>query len=233
VLGKIENWLKSCDETHIECQDIPGLQATVPTRLIDLSSLPERFEAVGEINEWRRSFDVGCCKLVESNSEMMEPYLALSYCWGKSLPLITNLANLRKHMQDGGMQSQEMPKTLQDAFFLVRYLGFRYIWVDCLCIVQDDKADWQREAAQMGDVYSSTYLTIAATRASHSDEGFLQVRERKDRFPVTFPSSHGPFTLYFEHKDDLSPGSMASLAENFPLEMQRVRRNSERCTVQD
>jgi hypothetical protein len=223
VLGKIESWLKSCDEQHIECQNIPGLRATIPTRLIDLDSLPERFQFVGEVTKWRKSFERGCCRLVKSNSEMREPYFALSYCWGKSLPLTTNKANLEKHMQDGGIQFSEIPRTLQDAFFLVRYLGYRYIWVDCLCIVQDDKTDWQREAARMGDVYSSAYLTIAATRASHSDEGFLQLRERKDRFPATFPSIHGPFTLYFEHKDDLSPGSMESLAENFPLKMQRVR----------
>jgi hypothetical protein len=223
VLDKLDTWLKACDTTHTQCKDPFGLEAALPTRLIDLGILPECVELVSEISSWRETFDRGSCKLIESDADNGEPYLALSYCLGKGLPLTTIRANLKKHMQEGGIPFSEVPRTLQDAFFLVRYLGFRYIWVDCICIVQDDKADWQREAARMGDIYSNAYLTIAATRASHCGQGFLQLRERRDWFPATFSSDRGPFTLYFEHKEDLSPGSMGSLAERFPLKLQRVR----------
>jgi hypothetical protein len=163
VLDKLDTWLKACDTTHTQCKDPFGLEEALPTRLIDLGSLPERVELVSENSNWRETFDRGSCKLIESDADNREPCLALSYCWGKGLPLTTIRANLKKHTQEGGIPFSEVPRTLQDAFFLVRYLGFRYIWVDCICIVQDDKADWQREAARMGDVYLNAYLAIAAT----------------------------------------------------------------------
>jgi hypothetical protein len=52
-------------------------------------------------------------------------------------------------------------------------MGFDYIWIDSLCIVQDDEDDWRREASQMKDVYGSSALNIAATEASDGTQGCL------------------------------------------------------------
>jgi hypothetical protein len=64
--------------------------------------------------------------------------------------------------------------TLQDAIKATRQLGVRYLWVDCLCIVQNDLVDWERESANMGDTFRHAYITIAATSATSMSEGFLQ-----------------------------------------------------------
>ncbi|KAJ8106927.1 hypothetical protein OPT61_g9217 [Boeremia exigua] len=53
-------------------------------------------------------------------------------------------------------------------------LGVDYVWIDALCIVQDDQVEWAEEAAKMAEVYSGAYVVIAATRASSVKEGFLQ-----------------------------------------------------------
>lgn len=52
-------------------------------------------------------------------------------------------------------------------------LGYCYIWVDSLCIIQDDRVDWEREAAKMGSVYENALLTIAATDARDANYSLL------------------------------------------------------------
>ena len=68
-----------------------------------------------------------------------------------------------------------IPKTFQDAIRFNRHLGIRYLWIDSLCIIQQDSDDWARESAKMCDVYENAYVTIAASSASNSTQGlFLQ-----------------------------------------------------------
>lgn len=86
-----------------------------------------------------------------------------------------------------------LPQNFQDAIITVRTLGLRYLWIDALCIIQDSAQDWEHEAAQMGTVYNSAYLTIAATSASSSSNGFL----KRPAWPwpvVWMPSAAGTTT---------------------------------------
>jgi hypothetical protein len=57
----------------------------------------------------------------------------------------------------------DLPLTFRDFIDIARRLDVRYVWIDSLCILQDSKEDWESEAVQMGDVYSKSYLTIAAS----------------------------------------------------------------------
>jgi hypothetical protein len=78
------------------------------------------------------------------------------------------------------MTVDQLPRTFQDAIAMTRRLGVRYIWIDSLCICQDDMQDWERESARMAAVYSNTYLTIAATGSSDSAGGlFFDRSERR------------------------------------------------------
>jgi hypothetical protein len=70
-----------------------------------------------------------------------------------------------------GILSSELPKTFQDAFTITRQLGFQYIWIDSLCILQDSKEDWEEQSAQMHDIYRNSFLTIAATSARNASHG--------------------------------------------------------------
>jgi len=64
-----------------------------------------------------------------------------------------------------------LPKTIRDAIEITRQLGIRYIWIDALCIVQDDRLDWASESAKMGAIYSASFLTIAADSSVDCDGG--------------------------------------------------------------
>ncbi|KAI1052698.1 hypothetical protein LB507_009800 [Fusarium sp. FIESC RH6] len=111
-------------------------------------------------------------------------YAALSHCWGSVQPLILSTGN--KHQLEDGLPLEAFPKTFQDALWVVQQLEIPYIWIDSLCIVQDDHDDWVHESARMCDVYGNAYLTIAATRARTCSEGFLGPREGPDYTYVPF-----------------------------------------------
>ena len=73
-----------------------------------------------------------------------------------------------------GFSETELPQTLQDAIHVVSKLDIQYIWIDALCIVQDDINDWEKEAIQMSSIFQNAYVTIAATAAQSSSDGFLR-----------------------------------------------------------
>ncbi|KAL2159602.1 hypothetical protein VTH06DRAFT_2171 [Thermothelomyces fergusii] len=74
---------------------------------------------------------------------------------------------------------QDLPPTFSDAVHLSRALGIPYLWVDSLCIIQDDKDDWNREAEYMADVYGNATLTFSADAALSSRDGLIQPVSRR------------------------------------------------------
>ena len=90
-----------------------------------------------------------------------EPYLCLSHCWGGVTQFTTTLATVQDHKSE--ILWIDLPPLFQDAVTIVRKLGYRYLWIDSLCIIQDDLADWDCESARMWSIYQGAELTIAAT----------------------------------------------------------------------
>jgi hypothetical protein len=205
VLGKTATWVRDCNIHHSKCQRSTNSDAQLPTRLLDLQSLPEGTAFEGVAGDPRALLTETTLKLVENSADSKGQYIALSYCWGKVLAYTTTSRNLERHKEDRGIRYIQLPQTLRDAIFLTRYLGIRYLWVDCLCIVQDDNADWEREASRMADVYSNAYLTLRATRASHCGEGFLHARKVGGRRVVSFADEEGSFDLYLSYDDAAPP----------------------------
>lgn len=79
------------------------------------------------------------------------------------------------HSRQKRFSINDLPKTFQDAILVTRELGQQYLWIDSLCILQDDdKKDWEHEVKRMEDVFSSAYCVISASSARSSHEGFLQ-----------------------------------------------------------
>ena len=126
--------------------------------------------------------------LYESNGTAGE-YASLSYCWGTAHP--TTLTSSTLDSLRAGINTSDLPQTLRDAIWLAHQLGIPYIWIDSLCIVQDDNSDWARESARMCDTYANSALTIAASRAAASSEGFLGDRDDRTYIPVPFQGDGG------------------------------------------
>lgn len=140
-------------------------------------------------------------KLV-TNFEPQKPvqYAALSHRWGSPATVdfaATTCDNLHVFQDANGIKDGALPKTFQDAITVTRRLRIPYLWIDSLCILQktgngDDrehKEDWERESLLMEKVFSSAYLTIAASCAEHRFDGFLKKRQQRDF--VTMTASDG------------------------------------------
>jgi hypothetical protein len=93
-------------------------------------------------------------------------WLTLSHCWGKEVPTRTTMTNIGKISHT--LEISSLPPTFQDAILITRKLGYRYLLIDSLCIVQDSSHDWQRESVKMSEVYSNAVLCIAASAATDS-----------------------------------------------------------------
>jgi hypothetical protein len=96
-------------------------------------------------------------------------YLALSHSWGSTHRLTLKKANLAALKR--GISLADLPKTFQDAVLIARELKVANLWIDSLCIIQDDSGDWEVEASHMGDVYANSYLTIAALSSKDDSSG--------------------------------------------------------------
>ena len=81
-----------------------------------------------------------------------------------------------------------LSQTFKDAVVITRELGFRYIWIDALCIVQDDDEDWRREAIKMHTVYGNATLTIAVAASSSGTQGYLSARKDGERLVLSSAS---------------------------------------------
>ncbi|PMD63604.1 HET-domain-containing protein, partial [Hyaloscypha bicolor E] len=165
------NWVKSeirsCDRTHIPCRFSVDRQAIghpddqiLPTRIIDLTE--------NDIS--------GSLRLIETHGQKRGRWAALSHCWGdpKASPLKTTSATLAQHLEEIPLSA--LPETFLDAIRITRKLGLRYIWIDSICIVQDDERDWLKEASLMGNIYQRAYVTIAASDSPNSLHGCFNRR---------------------------------------------------------
>jgi heterokaryon incompatibility protein (HET) len=109
------------------------------------------------------------------NRNIVEPYLTLSYCWGGSQ--ISELRKKRLAEYMSILPMGQLPQTILDAFYATKRLGFRYIWIDSLCIIQDDIDDKLQEISNMATIYKESILTISAATAKRVEEGFLGPRD--------------------------------------------------------
>ncbi|KAF2728256.1 HET-domain-containing protein, partial [Polyplosphaeria fusca] len=118
-----------------------------------------------------------------------EPYICLSHCWGQSKILkLTKETHLSLR---NGLSMSGLPKTFQDAVYVARYFHIRYLWIDSLCIFQDDNADWSVESSRMGNIYRHAVCTIAATASINSDGGLFFDRNPSPP-PLLIEVSTGP-----------------------------------------
>lgn len=96
-----------------------------------------------------------------------QSYVALSYVWGRCKQLRTLKDNLESLQQENSLNNPEwaamIPQTIRDAIRIVETLDERYLWVDALCIVQDDEDEKHSQINDMAAIYANASLTIVAT----------------------------------------------------------------------
>jgi hypothetical protein len=137
--------------------------------------------------EESESSDLIRIKLYEPAPGESADYVSLSYCWGHTGQAMT-LMDLTKDRLFSGVDIADLGDTIKDAIKVTRRLGIPYLWVDSLCIFQDDKVAMQREIDNMTDIYKNATIVLVAASAKSVEEGFLYRKPASNeicRFPVT------------------------------------------------
>jgi hypothetical protein len=152
-VGLAKRWINTCLEDHDYCPKT--LHVPLPKRVVNVGSTSQE-------------------PFLEVGNNKIGKYAALSYCWGKTKTLKTEHWNMDDHKKQIPMRS--LPRSLQDAVTFTRRLGIQYLWIDALCIIQDDPNDWEEQSAAMYDIYRHSHVTISATSAQDSDTYWLEER---------------------------------------------------------
>ncbi|KAI1416835.1 HET-domain-containing protein [Hypoxylon sp. FL1857] len=150
----IKALLEHCRTSHPQCQ--PSGPTLLPSRVLRISEKSEVFPQV---------------QLLVASKGQMGEYAALSYCWGGPQPLELTKQNFSA--LQGGIDDVALPRAIKDAIRVTHSLGLRYLWVDALCIMQNDPEDKKREISQMCAIYQNSFVTIAAATSSSVHESFL------------------------------------------------------------
>ncbi|KAI0149577.1 HET-domain-containing protein [Xylariaceae sp. FL1272] len=163
-LRVVSDLLKRCHDSHEQC----SLEETrLPSRILDIGKSGEAI------------------KLIEIHEEQTGIYASLSYCWGEVANFTTSQQSI--NARRSGIQISHLPKAFRDAISICRHLDIHYLWIDSLCICQDDAEDWTRESARMMDVYSNAHLVIAANQTTDSAQGIFHVRSEVPSCVIDVP----------------------------------------------
>ena len=149
------SWFQRCRDHHPHCTPAGCSDRVLPKRLL----------------EFIISSNGPTVKVIETQPLQDVEYMTLSHCWGGSLPLRLLTTNLEASRTSIPLSS--LPKTFQDALFVVGWFGVKYLWIDALCIIQVSDDDWAHESGRMRDYYKYSFGTIAATGASNPSEGLF------------------------------------------------------------
>ena len=154
----VNSWTRECIKHHVKCGG--DLFREMPTRVVDVGD---------PINSKSPS-------LLLTNG-LHGRYVALSYSWGPGIRpqvrlLESNLEDLRRKIPEN-----ELAQCHQEALQLTRLLGFRYLWIDALCIIQKQvtREDWDKEALKMTQTYGNACLTIVAGWSDNCQNSFLDM----------------------------------------------------------
>ncbi|KAK9800118.1 putative Heterokaryon incompatibility domain-containing protein [Seiridium cardinale] len=161
-----KEWIKKFKEKHAHSSSVEGLSSWLPTRLIDVGTITEPVLKLTPSTEIPR----------------YSSYFSLSHRWGTKKIILLKKGNIESLMVE--IPDNELSQTFRDAITFARMMDARYIWIDSLCIIQDSKEDWSREAATMADVYARSTCNLSAIGASEGGDGLFFKRNLAGMEPL-------------------------------------------------
>lgn len=176
---------QSTEETPTSPIDTSGvIPLTKRTTLIELSPpfYPTRLIELGSVDSPTVKLIVTRNATHPNDDNSREPegqYVTLSHCWGNKGPHFCLIESNLDVFQRSGIPLKELPRTFQNAIDFARRLSsnVKYIWIDSLCIIQKNEADWLRESTRMYQVYRNSYCNISATAAINSSQPLYVERD--------------------------------------------------------
>ncbi|KAF1919017.1 heterokaryon incompatibility protein-domain-containing protein [Ampelomyces quisqualis] len=149
TLQVLDNWIAQCGRSHSHCTLTKA--NTLPKRVLQLSA------------------DTVC---IREYPQSHATYACLSHCWGTTGPKLKLTSTTYDRLTEG-VPISDLPATFRDAVSVCQSLRISFLWLDALCIKQDDIDDWMQTAAQMASIYENAYVTLGATYALDSNGGLF------------------------------------------------------------
>ncbi|KAL9129559.1 MAG: hypothetical protein Q9217_002015 [Psora testacea] len=160
----VHGWLDRCQRTHEKCNSL----------------LPSSSQG----RKYLRLIDVYARKVIPAPQGSV--YVALSYVWGTKLLKKPTFRACKADFtvetaEDGNLAyilnlPEKLPQSIEDAIQLVQDVRHRYLWVDALCIIQDDAKDQRLQIENMCNIYRNAYFTIIAATAITAESDLPGVR---------------------------------------------------------
>lgn len=171
ILNKIKIDLELCRRWVGHCRDEHGDKCNKPEWAKTLQR-PTR-TGFRLVDVWDRA-------IVEPNTKTTHyNYTALSYVWGdkKHSQHMKRLISTKRFelFKPNSLDDKSVGNVIADAMEITRKLGLRYLWVDWLCILQDQEKDKQEQLKQMDQIYGSAVVTIVAASGRHPGEPIVGV----------------------------------------------------------
>ncbi|KAI2634987.1 HET-domain-containing protein [Hypomontagnella submonticulosa] len=181
--------LRLCQSEHSECRS-PAFHSKDEPEMIKPECIPSRLLRITNDKKTLGVKLVGKDSYNELDTHVVskQGYAILSYCWGGPQPVELTRTNV--HTLSAGIPASSLPKTIRDAVWYTSAIDIEYLWVDALCIFQDDGDDKVLEISRMAQYYTESTVTICAASAVRCSEGFLQPRRES---PAAY--SIGPIEL--------------------------------------
>ncbi|KAI0103695.1 HET-domain-containing protein [Nemania sp. FL0031] len=171
VWGK--NCIEYCRLDHSECSGLLGDDGS--KEVINPDSIPSRLLMLYQNEDGTLHAQIigrDMKNQVPTPDVSRRGFAILSYCWGGPQPITLTSKSSKELGQ--GFPVTILPKTLADAALFTHKLGLEYLWIDALCIFQDDDGDnldKGREIPQMGQYYGDATVTLCAASASTCSSG--------------------------------------------------------------
>lgn len=151
----MRRWLDQCGSKHQTCPDLQQ-DALLPTRVVD----------VGGDGVNSAPF------LLVSDGTGRGRYAALTHCWGGHIDVVLTKDSLEDFQHR--LPVEALAKNFKDALHICHELGVQYLWIDCLCIIQNSEDDWVAESSKMTSIYSKAFVTISALASRGSSGGIFR-----------------------------------------------------------
>ncbi|KAH6639048.1 heterokaryon incompatibility protein-domain-containing protein [Boeremia exigua] len=140
-----------------------------------------------------RTITARCCAQQNGRADTL---VLETYFYDDRPKLELELYSLQPHCTKRGIRWDDLPKTFQDAIRMTSLLDIDFIWIDSLCIIQNDKDDWATESAKMADIYEYASLTLSATASAGDSYGCFSASFSTSRsLPISLPEDVGTCEL--------------------------------------
>lgn len=194
AVQQAKTWLQACNDGqgHTECANLArnqmrrrqgdGDAVFVPTRLLDVGTVDKpEIRLVGNTQK----------------EQVRGPYATLSHMWG--IPMGDRFAlnndNYEQFCKRIDEKDPKLTLTFKQGMQLARRIGVRYLWIDSICINQQDTADFERESTKMEEIYRNSYCNIAAVDSENGSQGLFRQRSPEDLPPDIVDFDGRKYTL--------------------------------------